>query len=114
MAEGPFGVRRPFIEETQQPLILIAKFSSGMDTHTLRNRSNVHLSRLETDQGFNFSKIHVDEGVTPFLVIEMLNTNLEYSAITTIHNSLSELDGFEGLTVSSVDFKQIERFIRTR
>ena len=114
MAEGKvFGIDRPFVEDEEEPIKLIVKFAKSKTQRDVRRTSQGAIRKLE-DSNYIVSDVQIDGAITPIMQIEMSATNLTYDNLDRIREVLTEMDGFNGLTTSTVDYKQVGRFARMR
>lgn len=114
MPEGMFlGVERPFVEEREDTIKLIVEFSDKLTDEDLREESNAIVAQIE-DSGFIINDVRTDPGITPFLILEMGTTNIDFSVLDQLNDRFIEIEGYRGLTISTVNLGSIERLARKR
>lgn len=114
MAEGIiFGVERPFVEDEETSLKIIVEFAEMITKEDVRRDSQMVMSELE-GKDIIVNDMMVDEGITPLLMIDMARTNYDWQTLEMVRSTLTDMQGFSGMTVSSVPIGQIEKFARMR
>jgi len=108
-----FGVSRPFVEEQEEPIKLIVEFAKSKTQQDVRRTSQGAIGKLE-DEKYIVSDVQIDGAITPLMQIEMSATNLTHDNLDRIRDILMDMEGFDGLTISTVDYRQVGRFARMR
>lgn len=114
MAEGMIlGLDRPFVEEEEDNIKLIVEFAQKVTKEKLRTDVDLAARKIE-NMGVIVSDVRTDEGVTPFAIFDLATTNINFSKLVEINDVLLDMEGYKGLTISTVDLPRIERLARKR
>lgn len=108
-----FGLDRPFVEEEEDTIKIIAEYSDIMTSGELANETQLAIGEIES-KGFVIPRTRLDVGNTSFFIIEMATNNIEFHDLNQIRNVLMETDGFMAMTVSTVDLTKVSRLARKR
>lgn len=102
-----------FLESNDTTIKLIAEF---VRTRTKKGVEEdvTEVAQILREEEYAIHDVRMDDGVTPFAVLELPMTNVMFESVVEVHKQLVEIRGFEGLTISTVDVGGITRFSQKR
>lgn len=109
MPEGSFlGLDRPFVEETEKPLIVVIFFSKIHSTQELRDIAQILIGRMENEHGIAISEADVDKGPeNDFINIFLVSVSIDHKNIERIREESMEKKGFKRMRISTVPSDQL-------
>lgn len=99
---------RPFEEEYEQSLIVIYDFSNNHVKSKIKRESQKIINKIE-EKDVHIAR-HELLHKPNFLMLSLVNTNLDIVSIKTLHDAARELDIYEDMIVSTVEIDKIVRY----
>lgn len=109
----PPTIEDSFLENNDRPIKLIAEFKRSRSKIGVEKEVKGIAEEMRED-AYAIQDVRMDDGVTPFAVIELPMTNVTFEEVNMVDEKLQDITGYEGLTISNVDVGGITRLSQKR